>query len=291
VAGPFLKWAGGKGRLAKRIVEAAPAGFVRFHEPFVGGGAVFFALQATGGVHSARLVDSNRELIECFGLVRDRTDDLIARLRQLSDAYLGLDHAARGEEYLARRADVPRDPVARAARLIFLNKTCYNGLYRVNAKGLFNVPHGRYAKPRILDEEALRASAASLGCAELVPEDFETACAHARPGDFVYLDPPYFPLSATSRFTDYTSGEFGAAQHERLRDTFEDLTRRGVAAMLSNSSVGFVEHLYGNRGYRIETVSMARAINSVGTKRAPIDELLIDNFERIAASSPTTLAP
>ena len=281
MAGSFLKWAGGKARLARRISEALPAGVARYHEPFLGGGAVFFALQQAGQTPWARLSDTNGELVECFGVVRDRPDDLTESLAVHSEAYLPGSHEARTAYFLAQRACRPADAVARAARLIFLNRTCYNGLYRVNASGQFNVPHGRYANPRIVDREGIGAASVALRCTELSTDDFGTACERARPGDFVYLDPPYYPLSATSNFTDYTSGAFGPAEHERLRDAFEALTRRGVHAMLSNSKAPFVEALYAGHGYRVAEVTMSRAINSVGAKRAPIAELLVDNFERV----------
>lgn len=278
MASPFLKWAGGKAKLSARILERAPAEWGRYHEPFLGGGAAFFAIAAAGRAPAARLADANPDLIECFGMVRDRVEDLSECLCRLSECYLPLDGAGRARVYSDIRAEVPADPVGRAARLIFLNRTCFNGLYRVNSRGEFNVPHGRYVNPRILDEEGLRAASVALQGAELVSEDFETACAHARPDDFVYLDPPYYPLSATAKFTDYTVGSFGHAEHERLRDVFADLTRRGVAAMLSNSEHPAVRELFEGRGYQIEVVKMSRAINSKGTGRAPVDELLITNY-------------
>jgi DNA adenine methylase len=261
----------------------APPEFARYHEPFVGGGAVFFALQSAGRVPWARLSDSNAELVHCFGMVRDRLDDLMSSLEALAAAYLPLSPEGRGERYLEVRASAPDDPVERAARLIFLNRTCFNGLYRVNSHGQFNVPHGRYANPRILDRDGLAAASLALAGTELRTDDFAEACSHARRGDFVYLDPPYYPLTATARFTGYTAEEFGPAQHEQLRDVFEDLARRGVHAILSNSEHPAVRGLYEGRGYGVEVVAMSRAINSVGAKRAPVPELLIDNFARVAA--------
>jgi len=279
-AAPFLKWAGGKAKLAPLVVERAPAGFRRYHEPFLGGGAVFFALASAKGPFPAVLNDANACLVECFAAVRDEVEAIVAALKELAGAYLPLDEAARAAFYYARRAQSSDDPVERAARLIFLNRTCYNGLYRVNANGGFNVPHGRYRNPRILDAARLRAASASLAGAELTCDDFEVACVRATAGDFVYLDPPYQPLSATARFTSYTSADFGPADQARLADAFEAMTRRGVAAMLSNSDHPNIRQLYDGRGYTFETVPMSRAINSVGSKRAPIPELLVDNFER-----------
>ncbi len=281
MATPFLKWAGGKGKLAPHILARMPSEVRRYHEPFVGGGAVFFALRAAGKVTAARLSDSNSELIECFGLVRDQPLELVSALSETAHQYDRRDAEGRLAFYLGQRAAVPLDPLARAARMIFLNKTCYNGLYRVNRRGEFNVPHGRYAHPRICDPQTLMEASRALAGIELSTDDFGDACARAEPGDLVYLDPPYQPLTATAHFTSYTRAEFGSAEQLRLCDAFEELTRRGVAAMLSNSDHPDVRALYGERGYGFEQVAMSRAINSVGSKRAPVAELLIDNFARL----------
>lgn len=281
MARPFLKWAGGKAKLAPAILAAAPATPSRYLEPFVGAGAVFFAmLEAHPGLPSV-LNDANNDLIDTFTVLRDSPDALIAALSMLSADYLAREGQERRDRYYALRSSNPTHPVDRAARFIFLNKTCYNGLFRVNLRGGFNVPHGRYKNPRILDEALLRDCSAALQRAELRSEDFATTCASARSGDFVYLDPPYHPLSATASFTGYTRADFGRADQLRLRDSFEDLTRRGVAAMLSNSDHEFVSGLYGGLGYSLGTVSMSRAINSRASARAPISELLINNFERV----------
>ena len=279
MARPFLKWAGGKAKLAPRILDEAPPGFARYFEPFAGASAVFFAL-AERPVRAV-LNDANADLIETFTVLRDSSDDLVARLRAMSDAYLAGEGEERREYFYAVRASNPAAAADRAARFIFLNKTCYNGLFRVNASGGFNVPHGRYKRPRILDEELLAECSRALQRAELRSEDFAAVCADARPGDFVYLDPPYHPLSATANFTGYTRADFGRADQVRLRDVFEHLTRRGVAAALSNSEHDFTKQLYGGLGYGVNAVSMSRAINSKGSARAPIPELLIDNYERV----------
>lgn len=277
---PFLKWAGGKARLAPRILERAPASFARYHEPFLGGGAVFFAFAAAGRAPSARLSDANAALIGCYGAVRDDPEGVISALEALANEYLALAHDERPAYYYRVRATLAELPVASAARLIFLNRTGYNGLYRENSRGEFNVPHGRYLKPRILDRAGLFAASAALSGATLCASDFEDACDATARGDFAYLDPPYHPLSATSRFTAYTRGAFDPAEQVRLRDAFEAMTRRGVAALLSNSDHERVRELYGDGGYGFEQVLMSRAINSVGSARAPIPELLIDNFSR-----------
>lgn len=278
-----MKWAGGKGKLAALVVARAPAGFAGYHEPFVGGGAVFFALRAAGYAGPAVLADANPDLVACYTAVRDDVEGVIAALAPLGKAYVAADAAARTELYYRIRSGGAATCAASAARLIFLNRTCYNGLYRVNAAGGFNVPHGRYANPRILDADGLRACAVALAEVEVRCEDFAAACERAAPHDFVYLDPPYQPLSRTASFTAYTAGDFGAGDQARLRDAFEALTRRGVAALLSNSDHAAVRDLYSGRGYGFDTVPMSRAINAVGSGRAPIAELLIDNFERVEA--------
>lgn len=275
MATPFLKWAGGKARLVPQILAAAPAEIATYHEPFVGAGAVYFGFEAAGLLRRAALSDSNRELMSAFAQVRDNLDGVAAALELLASAYLAASPDARAEVYYAIRAACPATEAARAARTIFLNKTCYNGLYRVNRKGEFNVPHGDYKRPPILDYRLLSEASSALQQAKLRSDDFETACAEAQPGDFVYLDPPYHPLSATSNFTSYTGGAFGETEQLRLRDCFVSLRDRGVAAVLSNSDHPFIRELYDGLGLDIQTVTMGRAINSVGSKRAPISELLI----------------
>ena len=287
MAKPFLKWAGGKGKLAPLIAERigrVPERIARYHEPFLGGGAIFFALHEAGIIRDASLADSNADLIATYQAVRDDVEGVIAALDAYARPYLALEPSQRGLYYYdVRNQRRLRLAERKAARLLFLNKTCYNGLYRVNSKGHFNVPHGRYVRPTILDAERLREASAALAGAELHAEDFAAACARARPGDFVYLDPPYQPLSATSQFTKYTSGDFGFADQQRLRDAFDELTVRGVPALLSNSSHPDIHDLY--RDYDKELVPMGRAINSNGRGRAPIDELLVSNLSRLEGTA------
>jgi DNA adenine methylase len=274
-ARPFLKWAGGKAALAPLIVARIPDGTGVYREPFLGGGAAFFAVRAARPDLPAVLNDANEELVTCYRVVRDCPDGLIAALGKLAADYLPLAEGERTAYYYARRAETPGDDVRRAARTIFLNRTGYNGLYRVNSTGRFNVPHGRYRSPGILDEERIRAAAVALRGVELTCGDFEAACATAEAGDFVYLDPPYQPLSATAHFTAYTSADFGLGDQRRLAAAFARMAARGVHALLSNSDHPLIRELYEGRGYRIDVVRMSRAINSKANGRAPVAELLI----------------
>ena len=195
--------------------------------------------------------------------------------------YMDWDLPGREAAYYRVRASKPRSAVEVAARVIFLNKTCFNGLYRVNRQGEFNVPHGRYKAPRICDVETLMAAAAALQGAEIQRTDFETACADAQRGDFVYFDPPFHPLSATSNFTSYTSTDFGPPEQLRLKRCIDDLTRRGVVVLLSNSPHPWIRGGYEFAGYNVETVSARRAINSRGDRRGPIGELMVSNASLI----------
>ena len=281
--GAFLKWAGGKARLASQIVDRVDDESLtieRYHEPFVGGGAVFFALRDEGLLKAASLSDGNEALIEAYKVVRDDRAKLLRHLGEHQRKYRSSEGGSQAKYYYKGRDRTrPTSPAGRAARLIFLNKTCFNGLYRVNSQGRFNVPHGRHPNPRILDKEGLRDASEALQGTQIQSMDFEEACASAEPGDFVYLDPPYQPLSATSAFTKYTSGDFGTADQERLRDAFDDLTTRGVHALLSNSEHPDVRELYD--GYSLEEVPMGRNINSKATERSAITELLISNFDAL----------
>lgn len=269
-ASPFLKWAGGKSQLLSTFDEFFPENFNRYFEPFVGGGAVFFHM--TGRVDdglAAHLSDLNDELINCYSVVRDNVEQLIKALKK---------HRNESEYYYAVRAmDTSRmNAVQRAARLIYLNKTCFNGLYRVNSRGEFNVPFGSYKNPRTCDEDNLRAVSEALQHTKLVHQHFADALKEARKGDFVYLDPPYQPLSATSNFTSYTSKCFGEADQKKLAKVFAELDRRGCKVMLSNSDNEFVQELYA--GFRQETVYANRAINCRADRRGRISELLVLNY-------------
>jgi DNA adenine methylase len=266
-AGPFLKWAGGKSSLLHQFSQIFPMRdvYTRYFEPFLGGAAVFFHLQP----HESFLFDLNSDLIEVYRTVRDNVEDLIVELRK---------HHNDPDYFYQVRAQIPaqlRD-VERAARFIFLNRTCYNGLYRVNRRGQFNVPFGRYKNPTICDEYGLRAASFALNKAHLEVADFEVVLDLARAGDLIYFDPPYEPLSLTSSFTSYTSSGFTKQDQRRLAETFFQLDRRGCLVIMSNSSAPFIYELYS--GFHVHKISARRAINSKGDGRGPVVELLVTNF-------------
>ncbi len=267
-AKPFLKWAGGKGRLLAQYAPYLPRTFGTYHEPFCGGGAVFFALAPTRAV----LSDINPELVNVYSCVRDEVAALCARLRE---------HAAlhSHDYYYATRNQRPTDlaPIERAARFIYLNRTCYNGLYRENASGGFNVPMGRYVQPTICDTATLHAASDALRGSTIAQSPFAAVLDRAVAGDLVYFDPPYQPLSVTSNFTTYSRQGFGEAEQVRLRDAFAELARRGVRALLSNSDCAFTRDLY--RDFRVVTITAGRAINARAERRGKITELLVLNWD------------
>jgi DNA adenine methylase len=262
---PFLKWAGGKGQLLEQYDPLFPKRFRRYHEPFVGGGAVFFHLRPA----RAALSDDNVELIDCFQAVRGDVRGVIDALSK---------HVYERDHFHAVRALDPATlpPAERAARTIYLNRTCFNGLYRVNARGKFNVPFGRYTNPRLVDAPNLRACARALRRVRLDCSSFTGVLARVRRGDFVYLDPPYNPTSKTASFTGYSAGGFGPDKQRELARVYAELDRRGILVMLSNSDTPLVRELYG--GLRIVEVRAVRAINSKGTRRGAVTELVILNY-------------
>ncbi len=273
---PFLKWAGGKTQLLKQYEPFFPTEPLRgYYEPFAGSGAVFFHLRGRDLFQRYELAESNAELINCYRVVRDDLDGLIDLLAR--------HQAAHGADYYYTLRACDRDPAwpdapptERAARLIYLNKTCYNGLWRVNSRGEYNVPMGSYRRPAILDESRLRAASEALQGVTLAVRDFQQVVDFAGPGDFVYFDPPYVPLSHTSNFTSYSRESFGEAEHRALADTFAALDRQGCRVMLSNSDTPLVRELY--RNFRVEGIAARRAINSAPTKRGPVGEVLVLNY-------------
>lgn len=274
-AKPIVKWAGGKTRLLKQLLPLVPADFKTYYEPFLGGGALFFALT----LDKAVIGDWEKELMLMYQAVRREPDAVMEeldRLQSLVEQPLG--HAL--EDYKKIRSAWPEKlpSTERAARLIYLNKTCYNGLYRVNKAGQFNVPMGKFAKPpKLYDPDTLLAVSRKLRLAEIRCGDFAETLESAGPGDFAYLDPPYVPLSPTASFTAYTSEGFGEQEHRRLAETVRELTDRGCRVLQTNSDTPLVRELYA--GYEIDTVYASRNINSKTSGRGKITELAIRNYK------------
>ena len=273
-ARPFVKWVGGKRQLLQQLHRFGlfPSKFDDkrncYFEPFVGGGAVFFDLQPK----NATISDLNVELITTYKVIRDDVESLIKSL---------LKHVYDKDYFLKIRAMNPIEmsELDIASRFIYLNRTCFNGMYRVNSKGKFNVPFGRYKNPVICDEDNLRAVSRALKDVKILNVDYKSAVSEAKAGDFVYFDPPYYPISPTSSFTSYTKEGFAEKEQIELRDTFAELSNRGCYVMLSNSDAVFIRNIYGElKNVTITTVSAGRAINSKATARGKITELVITNY-------------
>jgi DNA adenine methylase len=265
---PFLKWAGGKSKLIKQYLTHLPSEntYKNYYEPFLGGGAVFFHIQP----RKAILTDINAELIITYRCVRDNVKELICLLKEHENKHSR-------DYYYSVRANPVKTDLEKAARLIYLNKTCFNGLYRVNSQGKFNVPLGKYKNPNICPEDLLLAASEALYQAEIRQANFTEILNHATTSDdFVYFDPPYYPISETSYFTSYTNYSFEENQQIQLRDIFVKLSERGVKVMLSNSDCEFIRNLYSD--FNIHTISAARAINSNAKKRGKINEILVTSY-------------
>lgn len=264
-----MKWAGGKTKLLSELRARAPRGFRRYYEPFLGGAALFLDLAPAKAV----LGDLNHALIDTYRALASNVEEVISILEVLRAGYLG-----GGERfYYFLREEWNRNEFAtsaeRAAAFILLNKTGYNGLWRVNRDGKYNVPAGKYTNPSIFDADHLRAAGAAFARAELRVGTFKTTTADVGAGDFVYFDPPYDPLNKTSSFTAYTKDAFGDAEQAELAQWAAALCRRGATVVLSNNDTPLIRDLY--QGFQIETVKCARSINSKGTRRGKIDEVLI----------------
>ena len=271
-ARPFLKWAGGKRQLIPELIETIEAAgpFRRYHEPLLGGGALFFSLARGGRLRTpACLSDVNRNLIAAYVGLRDDVAGVIERLkyhrRRHCEAY-----------FYQVRDQKPRKPSRQAARIIYLNRTCFNGLYRENSKGRFNTPFGHYVDPMICDEENLRAVTATLKDVDIAARDFGCVLDLAERGDLVYFDPPYHPVSKTSSFTSYARDGFAADEQRRLAEVAATLASRGVKVVLSNSMTEFTRKLY--RDFHCREVLAARNINSRADRRGKIPEALITSF-------------
>lgn len=297
-AKPFLKWAGGKGQLINQIKEFLPVEFVKtkriekYFEPFVGGGAVFFWLSQHYQIKKACLYDINPEIVIAYQTIRDSVHRLIKNLGDLESEYLSLHKLDRENFYYSQREEYntligrkgSNGFVRRTALMIFLNKTCFNGLFRVNSKGLFNVPFGRYENPTICDAQNLLAVHTALGCAEIECRDFAHCLEKADNQSLVYFDPPYRPISKTASFTGYIKNGFGDKEQIRLKEVCDKLTAIGAKIILSNSDPKNIDpgdHFFDDlfkHNYKIKRLTATRMINCNAERRGLIKEILVRNY-------------
>ncbi len=299
-AKPFLKWVGGKGQLVGRFADIYPvelaSGQVKYYfEPFLGGGAVFFDITSNYKIKSAMLYDINDELVLTYKVVQRDADKLLEFLRRYRRDYLDLPFDRRKEYFYEMRTNYnmqrfnidfkkySENWILRAAQVIFLNKTCYNGLFRVNSKGAFNSPAGDYKNPRIFSEENLLNASKLLSCAEIIKADFKDFKPPNVEGSFIYLDPPYRPISHTAYFTSYAKNEFTDMDQYVLADLYKELDKKGAKLMLSNSDPknidpddNFFDKLY--KDYYVKRIQAKRMINSVVAGRGEINELIVTNY-------------
>jgi DNA adenine methylase len=272
---PFVKWVGGKRQLVPTILaNHLPKNYnlQTYYEPFIGGGALLFSLQPKKAV----INDSNAELINCYKIIKNSLDELIEDLKNhKNNEYYYYDI----RDWDREKNFKSKTEVQRASRIIFLNKTCYNGLFRVNSQGQFNVPFGKYKNPNILDIAVLKAVNKYLNenQVRILNSDFQEAVKDAKRGDFIYLDPPYDPVSETASFTGYDVNGFNKQEQRRLKEVFDDLNSRGCHILLSNACTEFIEDLY--KDYPHTKISAIRAINCNGKKRGKVDEILVKNYE------------
>ena len=271
-AAPVVKWVGGKRQLLPQILPLIPKRMTAYCEPFLGGGAVLFALQPK----RALVNDLNQDLITVYRVIKENADALIEHLSRHENT----------PEYFYRIRDLDRDKeayaalsdVEKASRLLYLNKTCYNGLFRVNASGAFNSPYGHYRRPNIVNEQTIRGVSRYFNSCDITffSGDFASVLEQVPKGGFVYLDPPYDPVSDTASFTGYNRGGFGREEQVRLKECCDALTARGVKFLLSNSATPFIRELYGS--YRVSIVQARRAVNSVASRPGAIEEVLVRNY-------------
>lgn len=269
---PVLKWAGGKRKLLQDIINHIPDKLSIYYEPFLGGGAVFFSLQPSNAVVN----DINDELINVYTAIRDNVEELIVDLKRHKNE--------KDYFYKIRAKDRDKDEynklssIKKASRIIYLNKTCYNGLFRVNQQGEFNAPFGRYKNPNIVNEKVLRKASDFFNKGNIIFKcgDFEEAVKGIKMDDFVYFDPPYDPVSDSANFTGYDRGGFGKAEQERLKNLCDRLNKKGAKFLLSNSATEYIIDLY--KDYNITIVQANRAINSKSDKRGKVNEVLVKNY-------------
>jgi len=268
----FIKWAGGKKQLLKQFKPYFPKKINRYFEVFIGGGAVLFYIIKTYKPKYIFISDINEELINCYNVIKEDVEELIKLLKEYKKKH-------NKEVYYEVRAEDPKllSNTSRAGRFIYLNKTCFNGLYRVNSKGGFNVPIGSYKAPSIVMEKELREISKLLKGVKIKVMSFENIIKIAKKGDFIYFDPPYYPIKKGKSFTTYTKGNFLEKEQEQLKDVFSKLDKKGCNIMLSNSDTKFIKDLYED--YNINFVQANRMINCDGNGRGKINEVVVTNYK------------
>ena len=273
---PFVKWAGGKRQLIPILNENLPKSFGIYFEPFLGGGALLFHILTERKGQKCSISDLNSDLVLTYTTIRDRIDELISSLKNHEKNY----HKDSKSYYYSVRESNPRSEIEKTSRLLFMNRTCFNGLYRVNSKGKFNVPLGRYTNPNILNEENLRSVSSILQSSKVAIKcrDFESVLRDAKKGDLVYFDPPYQPVSDTANFTSYTNKSFTYEDLNRLADLCLKLDSRGCNVLLSNSDSKEVTDMFSGKSWKIKKIHANRSINSNSKKRTGHFELLIKNY-------------
>ena len=273
---PFVKWVGGKSQLMRDLENNFPKQFTTYHEPFLGGGAVMFNLLTKKPQLSCNVSDFNSDLILAYVTIRDKLEKLIESLENHSKNY----HKNSTEYYYEVRKQEPKQQIEKVSRLLFLNKTCFNGLYRVNKKGQFNVPLGRYTNPNIVNKENLTAVSKILQSKKIKIScrDFEAVLGDAKKGDLVYFDPPYQPVSSTANFTSYTHRDFTEDDLERLAKLADQLHSKGCYVLLSNSNSKTVKDFFSKKYWKISSINVNRAINSNAQKRTGHKEIIIKNY-------------
>ena len=273
---PFVKWVGGKRQLMQDLENNFPKQFTTYHEPFLGGGAVMFNLLTKKPQLSCNVSDFNSDLILAYVTIRDKLEKLIESLENHSKNY----QKDSAEYYYEVRKQEPKQQIEKVSRLLFLNKTCFNGLYRVNKKGQFNVPLGRYTNPNIVNKENLTAVSKILQSKKIKIScrDFEAVLGDAKKGDLVYFDPPYQPVSSTANFTSYTHRDFTEDDLERLAKLADQLHSKGCYVLLSNSNSKTVKDFFSKKYWKISSINVNRAINSNAQKRTGHKEIIIKNY-------------
>jgi DNA adenine methylase len=273
---PFVKWAGGKRQLIPILNDNLPKSFGTYYEPFLGGGALLFHILTDRNAQKCSISDLNSDLVLTYITIRNRIDELISSLKNHEKNY----QKDSKTYYYSVRESNPRSEIGKTSRLLFMNRTCFNGLYRVNSKGKFNVPLGRYTNPNIVNEENLRSVSAILQSSKVAIKcrDFEAVLRDAKKGDLVYFDPPYQPVSQTANFTSYTNKSFTYEDLNRLAELCLKLDSKGCKVLLSNSDSKEVAEIFSNKSWKINRIQANRSINSNSKKRTGHFELLIKNY-------------